>query len=82
MIALARRGDDAAGSPPSSAALAGASSRESFDFFERVVVEHGEILEISARLEARPFFDGLPSRMAMAPPDGLEPPIAELLAYA
>ena len=40
--------------------------------------EGGQALGISPRLDARPSFDGLGSDMAMAPPDGFEPPTPAL----
>ena len=45
---------------------------------ERVVVEGGRVVGILVRDEARPFFDEMGDRMAMAPPDGLEPPTQAL----
>jgi hypothetical protein len=45
---------------------------------ERVTVEDGQVVGITVRLEARPFFDDLGDRMAMAPPDGFEPPTPAL----
>jgi hypothetical protein len=42
---------------------------------ERVTIEDGKVAGITVRIEARPFFDDLGDRMAMAPPDGLEPPV-------
>jgi hypothetical protein len=41
---------------------------------ERVQVHEGEVIGIEPRPEARPFFEG----MAVAPPDGLEPPTRSL----
>jgi hypothetical protein len=45
---------------------------------ERVTVEARDVVGITVRLEARPFFADLGERMAMAPPDGLEPPTQAL----
>jgi DNA invertase Pin-like site-specific DNA recombinase len=45
---------------------------------ERVTIEDGQVVGIAVRLEARPFFDDLGDRMAMAPPDGFEPPTPAL----
>ena len=45
---------------------------------ERVVIEAGEVRDIEPRLEARPFFAGMRDRMAMAPPEGFEPPTPAL----
>ena len=45
---------------------------------ERVTIEGGQVAGINVRLEARPFFEDLGDRMAMAPPDGLEPPTQAL----
>jgi hypothetical protein len=45
---------------------------------DRVTIEAGQVVGITVRLEARPFFDDLGDRMAMAPPDGLEPPTQAL----
>jgi DNA invertase Pin-like site-specific DNA recombinase len=45
---------------------------------EKVTIESGQVVGITVRLEARPFFDDLGDRMAMAPPDGLEPPTPAL----
>ncbi len=41
---------------------------------EHVTIVAGQVIGITVQLEARPFFDDLSHRMAMAPPDGLEPP--------
>ena len=45
---------------------------------ERVVVEDGEVCENEPRLEARPFFAAMRDGMAMAPPEGFEPPTPAL----
>ena len=45
---------------------------------ERVVIEAGEVRDIEPRLEARPFFAAMRDRMAMAPPEGFEPPTPAL----
>jgi hypothetical protein len=45
---------------------------------ERVVVEDGEFSAIHVSLEARPFFADFAAGMAVAPPDGLEPPTQAL----
>jgi hypothetical protein len=45
---------------------------------ERVVIEDGEVVAIDIRLEARPYFDDLGDEMAVAPPDGFEPPTPAL----
>ena len=45
---------------------------------ERVVIEAGEVRDIEPRLEALPFFAGMIDRMAMAPPEGFEPPTPAL----
>jgi DNA invertase Pin-like site-specific DNA recombinase len=45
---------------------------------ERVVIEAGEVRDIEPRLEARPFFAAMRSGMAVAPPEGFEPPTPAL----
>ena len=45
---------------------------------ERVVIADGQVVDVIVRLEARPFFADMRERMAMAPPDGLEPPTQAL----
>ncbi len=45
---------------------------------ERVVLAGGNVAEMRVRLEARPFFAEIADGMAVAPPDGLEPPTQAL----
>ena len=45
---------------------------------DRVIVENGMVPDIRVRLEARPFFAELVDGVALAPPDGLEPPTQAL----
>ena len=43
---------------------------------ERVVIADRQVVSISVRPEARPFFGDYPAAVVMAPPDGLQPPTA------
>ena len=45
---------------------------------ERVVIDSGDVRDIEPRLEALPFFAAMRSGMAMAPPEGFEPPTPAL----
>ena len=45
---------------------------------EPVVIEGRDIEELGVRLETRPSFAEIENGMAVAPPDGLEPPTQAL----
>jgi hypothetical protein len=45
---------------------------------DRVVIEDRQVRDINVRIEARPFFGELVDSIAVAPPDGLEPPTQAL----
>ena len=45
---------------------------------EKVVIEDGQDRDIEPRMEARPFYAAMRSGMALAPPEGIEPPTQAL----